>query len=90
MDDGIQEWFTFTKGYDYISLKIRPINLEDDKVRFVSIGDEESYDITRYSIPLAKTMPEGLRNTVRSPIFNSDGEKFCCGKVPRGIVGECW
>lgn len=59
-------------GLDYVTVTMRDFaQYPEDAKRVVSVEEEERYDITRYSIPLADSVPEALRETVWDPIFRA-------------------
>ncbi len=45
---------------------------EDDKGRITSVADTGNYDLSRYPIPRADSVPRELREMVDSPIFRSE------------------
>ena len=59
---------TYTMGYDYLSIRLKRMDPRSEG-RIVSVLDETAYDITRYEIPLADSVPELLRETIDNPIF---------------------
>ncbi len=60
-------------GLDYVTVTMRSFaQYPEDAARVVSVEDEELYDITRYSIPLADSVPPALQETVWNPIFRAE------------------
>ena len=45
---------------------------ETDSERLTSIADTENYDLARYPIPRAESVPEELREIVNCPIFSAE------------------
>lgn len=61
----------FRSGYNYIEIKILNLSLKESE-SVVSVKDKEKYNITKYSIPLAASIPSDLYETMLNPIFKSD------------------
>lgn len=60
----------YASGYRYIELRIHKYQAED-RQRLVDIDQPASYDITRYSIPFADSVPPALREKVDNPVFKA-------------------
>ena len=58
----------WTKGLDTLSWRISYFT-EADAARVTSVADLENYDLSRYPIPRADSVPEELREIVNDPIF---------------------
>lgn len=61
----------WTKGYDELYWKVSTLT-EADKNRLTHAEDTERYDLSRYPIPRADSVPESLREVVDNPIFFAD------------------
>lgn len=59
----------WTKGLDQLSWRVAPLR-EADESRLVSKNETEKYDLSRYPIPRAESVPDELREVVENPIFN--------------------
>lgn len=44
----------------------------EDADNLVAISEPETYDLSRYPIPRAESVPDQLRDTVDRPIFNAE------------------
>ncbi|WP_343208179.1 hypothetical protein [Anaerolentibacter hominis] len=63
--------FSYTSGYDYISIFISPREPEDEP-RMVKAEDTERYNISSYTIPFADSVPEEEHETMFYPIFQAE------------------
>lgn len=59
-----------TSGYNYIAVNVRAVQPED-KARMVKVKETEKYDITKYTIPFADSIPQNLYDTMHNPIFQT-------------------
>lgn len=69
--DGKKELiFSYAKGYGYITIIVsQKDKISDYNERYVNVSEVEKYDITKYTIPFAQSVPEEKRNTIHNPIF---------------------
>ncbi|MCM1991549.1 hypothetical protein [Oceanirhabdus seepicola] len=58
----------YESGYSYVDIHVRVIS-PDDENRMVKVSEREKYDITKYPIPHASSIPEELYYTMNYPIF---------------------
>lgn len=75
--------FLYCRNYNDIRVSVRKYQ-ECDETSLVYVNDEDRYDITKYEIPFADTIPEELRDTMYNPIFLS--EEFTENIISRRIV----
>lgn len=61
----------YTSGYYYIEIRVRTVQPEDEN-RMVKVNEIEKYDITKYTIPFADSIPPNFYYTMRNPIFQSE------------------
>ena len=64
-------WGLWTREYDQLRWEVRYLTTEDAD-NLVDISEPETYDLSRYPIPRAESVPEQLRDTVARPIFNAE------------------
>ena len=63
----------FTRGMATMGIRINNASeLSDASLRRVSASETERYDITKYEIPYAQTVPQELRKTMDDPIFAAE------------------
>ena len=60
----------WSRGLDDLSWIITPYSQADSN-RLTSVDDLENYDLSRYPIPRADSVPEELREIVDDPIFDA-------------------
>lgn len=61
----------YTHGYDYVEWHATRCT-EADRTRIVSLDHPEDYDLSRYPIPRAQSVPADKRAVVDEPIFRAD------------------
>ena len=61
----------WAKGHNEIWWRVSNIG-EQETSRITSVEDIQNYDMARYPIPLAESVPEELREIVDNPIFRMD------------------
>ncbi|WBW96975.1 hypothetical protein [Oceanirhabdus sp. W0125-5] len=61
----------YQSGYSYIDMRVRVFR-DDYQNRMVKVSEREKYDITKYPIPHASTIPDELYYTMNYPIFQWD------------------
>lgn len=61
----------FSRGYDYVEWNAARCT-EADRARIVSLDRPEDYDLSRYSIPFAESVPADKRQIVDEPIFRAE------------------
>jgi len=59
------------KGMGEIHWRVSALG-EDDQARITSIADRQNYDLARYPIPRADSVPDELREIVTDPIFRME------------------
>ena len=64
-------WGLWTREYDQLRWEVRYMTTEDAD-NLVAISEPETYDLSRYPIPRAESVPDQLRDTVDRPIFNAE------------------
>lgn len=64
-------WGLWTREYDQLRWEVRYLTTEDAD-NLVAISEPETYDLSRYPIPRAESVPEQLRDIVDRPIFNAE------------------
>lgn len=62
--------FHYRTGYYYIDVYVRGIQPEDE-ARMVKANEIDKYDITKYTIPFANSVPRSLHDTMDNPIFQA-------------------
>lgn len=62
--------FNYTSGYNYIEITVRGLQSEDEG-RMVKASEIKKFDITKYTIPFANSIPRSLRDTMDNPIFQA-------------------
>ncbi len=61
----------WTRGYDSLQWRVRYVT-EADAARLTSVSEPENYDLSRYPIPRAESVPRQLREIVNDPIFRAE------------------
>lgn len=61
----------WSRGLDDLSWVVRPYK-EADASRLTGVDQPENYDLSRYPIPRADSVPEDLREIVDDPIFDAE------------------
>lgn len=59
---------TFTNGYNYFEVMVRNFR-EEDRASLVQVENPDAYNITKYTIPLADSVPDELYDTMYYPVF---------------------
>lgn len=62
---------TWTRGMDNLTWVVDPYT-EEDAHRLTSVEDKKNYDLSRYPIPRADSVPDELREIVNDPIFEAE------------------
>lgn len=63
-------YVSWNRGMDYISLTVENV-VETESLAFTDIGRPETYDVNRYDIPYAETVPKEYWDSFDNPIFKS-------------------
>lgn len=62
---------TWSSGMKYLEWTVGRLK-EEDRTRIVDVNAPETYDLARYPIPRADSVPEELREIVNHPIFRAE------------------